>query len=357
MDFKKMLTAAIICSAVLLLHCCAEASGKELFKIRIPMEKGAAVTVVTSDGISHEAGRVNILPTKTRWPSYTASAWGRPGTVCASAVNAIHMLVSVEKGNGRTLSLIPQETIAPAAGPGASVVISSRAGESLFGAWAPPVGSEVLVEKANGSTAPLAADNLPAAGDALIITAEEYEEMPYIVNIENRPGGRVTAWRRGGTELLARVIRPLRGTGRFEGTLFQRTGAIRANHCGVIDVSTSPNGEIGGFQIIPWDHALKSKEMQHVWDMTQWLVIGAADGSSMMGGSAPLFKNGLVSGPASGEKLWDVWSTYGRKSLILARYDNGKWQRLNSVSGRGDDALKEITELRIYYPFTEEIQK
>ncbi|MCR5335614.1 MAG: hypothetical protein K6E42_03575 [Synergistes sp.] len=356
MNIRKMLAAAI-CAALLLIHGCGDASAGELFVIRIPMEKGAAVTVRTADGIVHEAGKINALPDKTRWPSYTASAWGRPGTVCASAVNAIHMLVSVEKGQGRTLSLIPQQTIAPAAGPGASVVISDRAGESLFGAWAPPVGSDVLVEKADGSSSPLAADNLPAAGDTLVITAGEYEDMPYIVNIENRPGGRVTAWRRGGPELIARVIRPLGGTGRFEGTLFQRTGAIRANHCGVIDVSTSPNGEVGGFQIIPWDHALKSKEMQHVWDMTQWLVIGAADGSSMMGGSAPLFKNGLVSGPAAGEELWDVWSTYGRKSLVLARYDNGKWQRLKSASGRGDNALKEITELRIYYPFTEEIQK
>ena len=97
--------------------------------------------------------------------------------------------------------------------------------------------------------------------------------------------------------------------------------------------------------------------MQNVWNMTQWLVIGPADGKSMMGGTPPLFKKGLVSGPATGEKLWDSWSTYGRKSLVLARYDNGKWQRLKEVDGRSDNGLKGITELRIYYPFTKEIQK
>ncbi len=97
--------------------------------------------------------------------------------------------------------------------------------------------------------------------------------------------------------------------------------------------------------------------MQNVWNMTQWLVVGPADGSSMMGGTPPLFKKGLVSGPAAGEELWDLWSTYGRKSLVLARYDNGKWERLRESAGRQDHSLKGITELRIYYPFTEEMQK
>ena len=64
-----------------------------------------------------------------------------------------------------------------------------------------------------------------------------------------------------------------------------------------------------------------------------------------------------VSGPAAGEELWDLWSTYGRKSLVLARYDNGKWERLRESAGRQDHSLKGITELRIYYPFTEEMQK
>ena len=359
MRFNKSVICLMLlfCTAVLALPRCSEAAEKKLFEIRIPMEKGASVSVTTADGTTREVGTVTALPTKTRWPSYTASAWSTPGTVCASAVNAIHMLVSVEKDKGRTMSVIPQETIAPAAGPGTSVVISSKAGESLFGAWAPPVGSAVFVRRPDGSEAPLSAGNLPKAKDTLIIIANEDDALPYMVNIENRPGGRVIAWSRSGYELLGRVIRPLGGTGRFEGTLFQRTGAIRANHSGVIDVSTTPRGKTGGFQIIPWDHALKSKEMQNVWNMTQWLVIGPADGKSMMGGTPPLFKKGLVSGPATGEKLWDPWSTYGRKSLVLARYNNGKWQRLKEVDGRSDNGLKGITELRIYYPFTKEIQK
>lgn len=349
---------ALVCAALLFSSAFqASAGDREIFKISIPMEKGAHVTISGPSGDDFSLGRVVALPTKTRWPSYTASAWGESGTVCATAVNAVHMLVSIEKGKGRTLSITPQETIAPAAGPGASIVVSSKAGEDIFGAWAPFVGSKATVRAHDGTERPLSADSLPKKGDTLIITVAETSDRPYMVDVENRPGGRVTAWYGSGPKTIARVIVPLGGTGRFEGTLFQKTGAIRANHCGVIDVSTTPLGKTGGFQIIPWDHALRSKEMQSVWNMTQWMVVAPADGKSMMGATEPLFKKCLVSGPADSEKLWDIWSTYGRKSLVTARYNNGKWERLRESAGRQDNSLRDITELRIYFPFTEEIQK
>lgn len=348
--------AALLAVAALFCADAAQAEAKKIFEIDIPMQKGAEVTVTAANGKTFSVASVAALPTKTRYPSYTASAWGEPGSVCASAVNAVHMLVSVEKGRGRTLSIIPKETIAPAAGPGASIVLDAKAGESVFGAWAPAVGSHVSVRGADGSDAPLAADNLPKAGDTLVIEVFEDPSLPYMVDIENRPGGRVVAWYSDGYKILGRVLVALGGTGRFEGTLFQRVGAIRANHSGVIDVSTTPRGTTGGFQIVPWDHALASKEMQGVWSMTQWLVVGPADGKSKLGGTPPLFKHGLVSGPAGGEQLWDMWSSYGRRSMVLARYGNGGWERLHESAGRNDNSLRGITELRIYYPFTEEIQ-
>ena len=347
--------AALLASVLLSPAHAEQTAARKIFEIDVPMTVGASVTVTAANGETFNIAKVAALPTTTRWPSYTASAWGEPGSVCASAVNAVHMLVSVEEGKGRTLSIIPKETIAPAAGPGASVVLDAKAGESVFGAWAPAVGSRVSVRGNDGTASPLSADNLPKEGETLVIEVFEDPTLPYMVDIENRPGGRVVAWYSSGYKILGRVLVPLGGTGRFEGTLFQRIGAIRANHSGVIDVSTTPRGKIGGFQIVPWDHALTSKEMQNVWSMTQWLVIGPADGVSMMGGTPPLFKHGLVSGPAGGEKMWDVWSSYGRKSLVLARYANGGWERLHESAGRNDNALREITELRIYYPFTQEI--
>ena len=88
--------------------------------------------------------------------------------------------------------------------------------------------------------------------------------------------------------------------------------------------------------------------------MTQWMIIGPADGKSMMGGTGPLFKGVLIPGPSDGESLWDVWSTYGRKSLMLVRINGGAWQKLPEAAGRNDYALKDITHLRIYFPFTDE---
>ena len=353
---NTLLFVTIILLSACIVYTPAQASTAPfiLYQISIPMEPGKDVTVSSIDGATAVIGQVTALPQTTRWPSYSASAWGTPGEVCASAVNAVHMLVSVEKEKGRTLSIIPRETIAPAAGPGASVVISSKAGTGIFGAWAPPVGSKIsVIKKGTDKPSQLSVDNLPKKGDTLIITVQTTDHG-YMAEIENRPGGRVTEWSKDGYRIIGRVIRPLAGTGRFEGTLFQKTGSLRANHCGVIDFSSSQRGKIGGFQIIPWDHALLSKEMQGSWDMTQWMIIGPSDGRSMMGGTSPLFKGVLVSGPSEGELLWDIWSTYGRRSLILARKNGGPWGKLPEVTGRNDYALKDVTHLRIYFPFTDE---
>ncbi|MDR1019759.1 MAG: hypothetical protein LBL73_03290 [Synergistaceae bacterium] len=351
MRFKTLF--AVLALAALLPDASASGDPRLIYEIRIPFEAGGHVTSVVPDGREFDLGRVEKLPEQTRWPSYTASAWGKPGAVTASAVNAVHILIGVEDSKGRTMSVIPKETIAPAAGAGASIVLSAAAGTGFFGAWAPPVGTKITVSGDEGIR-PLESGSLPVEGETLVFSVYE-GDMPYMVEFENRPGGRVTAWSKSaGAEVVARVIRPVAGTGRFEGTLFQNAGRVRANHSGVIDVSTSPHGEIGGFQIIPWDHALHSNEMQGAWSMTQWMIIAHPDGHSMMGGSAPLFTGGLVPGTFSGEELWDIWSTYGRKPLVLARLGGGEWGKLPVSSGRDDNALKDVTHLRIYFPITEE---
>ncbi|MGI6442240.1 MAG: hypothetical protein ACOXZX_00115 [Synergistaceae bacterium] len=328
----------------------------DYFDIKIPFIIGEEVIAIYKNE-QYSIGKVHALPTTTRYPSYTASAWGTPGHVCATAVNAIHMLVSIENGRGRTLSIIPRETIAPAAGAGASIIVTSKAGYGPFGSWAPKVGTQVLIQK-KGSTSEkiLSLNTIPQEGDILILRTKNVP-LPYMAEIENHPGGRVFLWDKDGYTVVAKVIKPVGGVGRFEGTLFQRICALRANHSGVIDVSTSNYGDIGGFQIIPWEHAISSKEMQSVWDLTQWLVIGHKDGKSKLGGTYPLFKLGFTTGPSSDERLWDIWSTYGRKSLILFRFNGGKWQKTSSITGRNDKALKNVTHIRLYFPFQEEIQK
>ena len=216
----------------------ASALHAEAFELRIPFETGAKALAVREGQPAEEIGTVLKIPKETRYPSYTASAWGEKSAVCASAVNALHLLVSVEKGNGRTISIIPQETIAPAAKAGTAFVLSTTAGTGCFGAWSPKVGSEAVLRNGSGTERKLSASEFIRQGETLVIKVKD-GELPSFVEIENRPGGRVTVCGKNGCTLVGRVLRPLAGTGRFEGTKFQAAGKLRANHPGVIDYSTS----------------------------------------------------------------------------------------------------------------------
>ncbi len=327
------------------------AQASSIYSIYIPCEIGASAYALLPDGSRYDLGTILSLPQTSRWPSYTASQWGQAGSVCASAVNAVHLLCSVEKGKGRTISILPEKTIAPAAGKKTYFSIQKDAGTGLFGGWAPPVGTPVYIIKKGSSQSRLSSENFPEEGDVLFMPVEE-KEHPFLIDIENRPGGRVIAWNSRGVNVIARVIRPVYGVGRFGGTLFQTDSRIRANHTGVIDISTSPVGEIGGFQILPLFHA-GSKEMASAWTLTQWMIIGTENGHRLIG-SRPLFSDGLVPGGQLSDHLWDIWSTYGRRPLVLCRIDGGSWQALPKHSGKDDKALFNVTHIRLYYPFTAE---
>lgn len=345
---KKLLTFLFL----LCLAASAEARQVELFRLEIPAAPGSVVRAVRPDGSVRELGKVLRVPTGTRYPGYTASAWAEPGTVGATAVNAVHITVSVEKEKGRIISLIPAETIAPAAGASAAFVIDCPAGTGPFGGWSPVVGAKVRVRRADGSYRYLARDRLPGEDETLVIWVTEEDDAPYIIDIENKEGGEVRAFWRFGNRVIARVEHPISGSGRFEGTKFQRRSALRANHCGVLCVSTSNPGTMGGFQIIPYEHAF-SKEMQSSWQKTQWMIVRSVDGEKMTA-RYPLFKGVFIPGGQAREKLWDFWSTYGRRSLVMCRVDGGEWQRFEPVSGKDDHAFDHITHLRLYAPFTRE---
>lgn len=329
---------------------CSTGSANQIkpWTIEIPLKIGAQTSVTTEYGVSIPLGRVLKIPAKTRYPAYTASAWGQPGHTCASAVNAIHILLSIEKNRGRTISIVPSDTIAPAATPGTAVVIEGHGGYGLFGGWAPPVGTEILIRHSKGGEIkPVSPANLPEEGDSLLLKVR-FSNSPLMVDIENRPGGRVILWQNNRARVIARVIHPVGGTGRFGGTLYQSRGKLRANHPGVIDISTSAYGIIGGFQIVPLRHGT-SPEMASMWNMTQWMII-APEGEASLAGNRPLFKDYLLPGPGEGEKTGDIWTQYGRKTLVLCRIKGGPWRKLPDLGGRIDDGLQNVTHLRIYFP-------
>ena len=321
-------------------------------ELRIPCRVGAMAQARMPDGSMVPLGTVTRVPVKTNWPAYTASRWGRPGTVCASAVNAVHMLVKVEQGRGRILSVVPSVTVAPAAASGAFFALDVPAGTGFFGGLAPMTDSRVAIEAADGSRRPL---DMPLEGETLVIlTSLPGRPEAWMADIENRPGGRVTVWTQDGSRTAARVVRPVGGVGRFGGTEFQRPGRVRASHTGVIDIATSPRGEVGGIQIMPLVHALTSNEMANAWKLTQWMILAPLPGRPMLEGTPPLFKGTLVPGTQGDDRLPDLWSTYGRRPLVLCRRSGGPWEPLPSVTGRQDEALKDVTHLRLYFPFWEE---
>ncbi len=342
--------------AFILIFIFLSTASAEFIELQIPCYIGAQVKAVLPDGEEIRLGSVLRVPVKTKWPAYTASKWATPSTVCATAVNAVHMLVDVENNRGRIISLVPSITIAPAAENGAYFSINVPAGTGIFGGFAPFTGSEVRIKnKITNEERKL--DNKKLTSDEILIIRSEIPDDNnnyYMVEFENRPAGRVIAYTKKGVEIIARVIRPVHGVGRFGGSSFQNIGRLRASHSGVICIATSKRNEVGGFQIMPLTHALTSSEMINAWNLTQWMIISPTEHNknSMLEGHAPLFKKSFIPGVQLNDEknMPDIWSSYYMRSLILCRISGGAWEKLPDISERNDNALKNITHIRIYYP-------
>ena len=364
---KKFLLAIILILQVSCLY------AEDFIILRIPCRENETVKAILPSGEIIDIGKVTAYPAKTNWPAYTASKWCEPSSVCASAVNAIHILVRVENDRGRIISIIPSVTVAPAAERGAYFAIDVPAGTGIFGAYAPLVGSRVSVEhegveytlddlfvRNSGheqdstkypSASSLSGEHIFTENDTLIIrTGLPNNQKFYMLDIENRPGGRVIAYGEKAPEVVARVMHPVSGIGRFGGGEFQSNGRIRASHAGVIDIKTAERGITGGIQIMPLKHALTSPEMINAWKMTQWMIIAPLPNNPDLEGSEPLFKNSFLPGAQLDDKLPDIFSHYGRRPLIICRRDGGEWEFLPEISGRIDDGLRDITHLRLYFP-------
>ncbi len=274
--------------------------GPEILRIRIANSEGGAVEVSRDAGASWLAiGRVTAPATAVNPAGYTASKWAADSSVCAAAVNAIHVKVAnhPETGRGVVFSIIPAgDTVGAAEGHASSSIATDIAGGTgvFGGGFAPQVNSPVAVVRAGGAVA-LPADYVPAAGDVLVLVVGAPPSPVVEIEFENRPGGPIRLRFAGGDDkVIGRVLRPVVGVGRFPGTVDAAPGRIRANHPGVIDISTSPLGMVGGFQILPRGHA-GSPELGYVRTSTQWMVVGPVSAlEPSWEGVAPLFAGYLA---------------------------------------------------------------
>ncbi|MBQ6112502.1 MAG: hypothetical protein IJL01_08940, partial [Synergistaceae bacterium] len=112
--------------------CYAYASDERYIEIQIPCRVNEDVKIIMPNGEVFMPGKVLMTPSKTNWPAYTASKWSTPSSVCASAVNAIHILIDVENDRGRIISLVPSVTVAPAASRGSFFSLGMPTGTGIF---------------------------------------------------------------------------------------------------------------------------------------------------------------------------------------------------------------------------------
>ncbi len=311
----------------------------EAIRLRLVNAAGGEITASNDGGRTWRTlGHVVRPALKVNPGGYTASRWAQDSAVAATAVNGIHIKIANNPDNdkGIIFSIIPGAEAVGAATelPGASLVTDIAGGTGIFGGYGPYVNAPVYLEAGNELVA-LAADYVPAQSDVLQIIRREPESRPLYCTFENKFGGKISIeYEKQARRLIGQVLRPVVGIGRFEGTMYAAPGRLRANHCGVIDISTSPIGQIGGFQIVPREHA-GSPEVRYIRENTQWMVVGPADvRDPSWEGVAPLFSGYLlpsyrpddITGPHS-----DWMNRTLSRLMVQVRYNDGEWENMPRI--------------------------
>ena len=311
----------------------------EELRLRLENRPDGVIAVSRDEGRQWlEIGRVVSPATAVNRHGFNASRWVPDSSVAATAVNAIHLTVSkaADTGYGITFSLVPAGDAPVAAVREARSAIHTdmAAGTGLFGGLGPYVASPVYLQTAD-TLRPLPADYSPAEGDVLVITRLQPARPLRYIDFVNEFGGDITVtYDDGSQEVIGQVLRPVGGIGRFEGSRDAAPGRIRANHAGVIDISTSPLGLIGGFQIISADHA-NDPELYYVKSNLQWMIVGPHIGGQRWSGVAPLFAGNLYPSYRpddiiGGHADW-LERTLSR-CQVLAKVGDGDWGLLPRIA-------------------------
>lgn len=331
-----------ICVTACLLCAGAQAQQLESLRIRITNTVGGAIEISSDGGKSWcLQGRVTVPAGTVNRSSYTAAGWAQDGHIAATAVNAIHIKVASNPETGRpmTVSIVPGGEVVGAATRqrSSSIFTNIPGGCGIFGGGLGPyVNNQVLLQR-EGAPAPLPPDYTPHENDVLIIVRTEPLRLPHYAIFENRVGGQVSLDYGNGLEPVGLVDRPVSGIGRFEGSMYAWPGRIRANHPGVIDVSTAPRGTIGGFQIIPRAHA-QSPELAYVLAGHQWMIIGPfSDGD--WAGVPPFFSGSILPSYRPDDILGDHDNWAERvlsRAMVQVRFDDGPWELMPRIGFSAD---------------------
>lgn len=369
---RILITAAAIVITLLAPVLQASAMQPRSFDIVIENSVNGRIYVM-EDGQTRDIGKVLVPCGAVNDSGFTASLWAQDSAVAGAAVNAIHVKVknNPETGRGVIFSILPREflNVQPEdyksyLNRNTSIFTDIPAGTAIFGgAHSPIVSTSIVYAIPPGGRVddalPLTPDFVPREGGVFVIYVQQRYDLDLdYIEFDNSFGGFITVKRLGcEPEVIGQVLKPVAGVGRFEGSVYARVGRIRANHPGVLCLSTSPLGEIGGFQIIPRAHAM-SPEMNNARLLTQWMVVGPIDGrDASWEGMEPLFAGDLY--PSYIPLLGDApdYEGISAANRLLGRFyvlgkmrGSDEWGPLPSVTGRVDDALVNLGAIRIYFP-------
>lgn len=284
----------------------SETATIEIARLRLHNIKGGVIEGSRDQGKTWETvGHIAVPVIKTNPKGYTAARYGPPATVVATAVNAIHLKAgqNTKENRGIIWSLAPtsntdagKNSLQSEVSPQSAAYTDIAGGSGIFGGvYTPFVGNPIFLDNdRDNSLKPLPDKYTPKLGDSWVIQIRRPAKYPREIIFENRFGGLITIrYPNEEPKVIGTVLRPVLGVGRFVGSYFSGVGRLRANHNGVIDISTSPVGVVGSFQIVPANHAM-SPETNYIRELTQWMVIGPVSAlDRSWEGTAPLFSQFL----------------------------------------------------------------
>ena len=349
----------------------------EIARLRLHNIKGGLIEGSRDGGQNWETvGHINAPVIKTNPRGYTAARYGPPGSVVATAVNAIHLKAgqNTKENRGIIWSLSPtseteagKTSLQSEVSPQSAAFTDIPGGSGIFGGvYTPFVGNPIFLDNdRDNSLKPLPDKYTPKLGDSWVIPIRRPAKYPREIIFENRFGGLITIrYPNEEPRVIGTVLRPVLGVGRFVGSYFSDVGRLRANHNGVIDISTSPRGVVGSFQIVPANHA-QSPETNYIRELTQWMVVGPVSAlDKSWEGTAPLFSHFLrprydendINEPVftdslisrfafqvqeRGKKNWEPMPTF----WLLADKPLPKW---------AGTALANVERIRVAFPYVPE---
>lgn len=346
----------------------------EIARLRLQNVAGGLIEGSRDGGTTWTViGHIVLPVVKVNRMGYNASKYGPPGTVVASAVNAIHLKAgqNTEQDRGIIWSLAPapepgvnSNSLQTEVSPASAAYTDMPGGSGVFGGvFTPFVGNTISLDpQRNNGLVPLPDGYVPHLGDSWVIVIARPRHYPEEIVFENRFGGRITIkYRYEEPKVIGEVLKPVLGIGRFVGSYYASTGRLRANHNGVIDISTSPRGAVGSFQIVPANHAM-SPETHYIRELTQWMVVGPASvDDPSWEGTAPLFSGFLRPrfDPADLDDPDPVEGLAGRFYFDVKMQGSTEWQPFpqrwvlpnEPLPKWADTCLEQVTEIRIRFPF------